>query len=113
MKGASGHGFRRTDSCVDYQSYLVPLDPGVSTSAYFAFRKRILALGTPEPERMGVTYVQGPWGFLAIPQAGFPELRVNFYHDTPIRDRDAVLTSIAVALRVADAPFAPIGEEDE
>ena len=97
-QSACGRRFAYTDSCVDYRSYRHPLDPTVSSERHAQLRDRLAALGRAEPERMGVTYVRGPWGFLVIPRQGFPELRISFFRDTPDGDRRALLESVCQAL---------------
>lgn len=61
---------------------------------------------------MGVAYVRGTWGFLVIPQLGYPELRVNFYHATSTTEINDVLASICAALDMSVAAYEQ-GDLDE
>lgn len=110
--GAAAQGFRRAESCIDYRAYTHPIDPDVSPVRYGLACEQLRRVGQSCEERMGVVYVRGPWGFLVIPQLGYPELRVNFYHDTPIREINDVLASIRVALETLVVAFDQ-GELDE
>lgn len=96
-------GFRRLQGCVDYRVYTYPLDPGVGAAAYTQLRHRLQAIGKAEPERMGVTYVRGPWGFLVIPQRGFPELRLSLFHDTAATDAEPIFNAIRAACELTRA----------
>lgn len=87
------------NSCVDYRTFVAPLDTAMIPAVYNLLTEELLVLGVAEPERMGVTYVRGPWGFLVIPRAGFPELRISFYHDANEDELDAILASVRVALK--------------
>lgn len=59
-------------SCLDYQSFVFQLTPQSDVS-------RLCGLGRVERADLGVIYVRAEWGFLVLPPAGFPELRVSFY----------------------------------
>lgn len=98
MHCETGPQLRYLTSCIDYRTYIAPLDTHIGQDAHIALTKRLLTLGVAEDERMGVIYVRGPWGFLVIPQPGFPELRISFYHDTSKDEVEAVLVSIRQAL---------------
>ena len=104
---------RYVDSCLDYRSFAVSLDPAMAAGMYSTLREKLLLLGTAEAERMGVTYVRGPWGFLVIPQRGFHELRVSFYYDVPTQDSDAILASITAAVMASHTASALTGETNE
>lgn len=56
---------------------------------------------------MGVLYVYAPWGFCVIPRHGFPELRLNFYHEIPITDIQDVMASICAAFKTSYAAINP------
>jgi hypothetical protein len=97
MSGVSRQRFGPVESCVDYQSYLYKIDPGLTAAQYAESRRLLMALGRADEERMGVVYVRGPWGFFVIPRHGYPTLRVSFYHDTPDTEIEDVLASICAA----------------
>jgi hypothetical protein len=44
---------------------------------------------------LGVAYVDADWGFLIIPPAGFPELKINFYHQTSDTKMEQVLLQVS------------------
>lgn len=98
MAGTTPAGLRHVENCADYQTYVATIDTDETPSQYASMKQSLMRIGNCEPERMGVVYVRGPWGFLVIPGPGFPELRISFYHDTPVHDRNAVLASIATAV---------------
>jgi hypothetical protein len=108
MSGVLEHGFRqkgfkRVENCLDYQSYVYTVDPGLTQAQFMASRRQLIKLGMADEERMGVIYVRGPWGFFVIPQHGYPTLRVSFFHDTPTTDIRGILSSIYKAFAVSDA----------
>jgi hypothetical protein len=105
--------YRYVESCIDYRTYLSPLDIKMTAAVHSVLTEKLLRLGMAEQERMGVIYVRGPWGFLVIPRAGFPELRVSFYHDTLQQNSDAVLASITAALVDSHAASSLIGDKNE
>ena len=97
MSDESEQRFGPVESCVDYQSYVYRIDPGLTPGQYAASCRLLMALGKTDEERMGVVYVRGPWGFLVIPRHGYPTLRVSFYHDTPATEINNVLGLICAA----------------
>ena len=97
MSGVSKRRFGPVESCVDYQSYVYEIDPGLTRAHYMASRQRLMTLGKADEERMGVIYVRGPWGFFVIPHYGYPTLRASFYHDTPGTEINQVLSLICAA----------------
>jgi len=97
MNGVAKQRFGPVESCLDYQSYVYRIDPCLTLEQYSESRRMLLTLGRAEEERMGVTYVRGPWGFFVIPQYGYPTLRVSFYHDTPNTEIKDVLDDICAA----------------
>jgi len=86
--------FKKIDSCVDYHSYEFRISDHLTADEYAEIRRKLMALGKAEQERMGVIYVRGPWGFMVVPHFGFPALRVSFFHDTPQSECQAVLKNI-------------------
>lgn len=92
-------GFRSIEVCVDYWALVhdFPADPHAATTE--DRRNALLALGDPQPERLGVVYVYAHWGFLVIPPAGFPELRVNFFRSAPDAERRLILERIGHLLQ--------------
>lgn len=99
--------FQHIGSCLDYQGYLYRIDPGITAPHYTAIRQHLATLGKTKEERMGVTYVYASWGFCIIPCYGFPELRLNFYHETSINDIENVMTSIHAAFETSDVTVNP------
>ena len=97
MTGVSKQRFGPVESCVDYQSYVYHINPGLTPAQYTAARSLLMALGKADEERMGVVYVRGSWGFFVIPHHGYPTLRVSFYHDTPGTEINNVLSLICAA----------------
>ena len=91
--------FRVVENCVDYRSYVCPLDAEITTATHCALRARLMALGKADEERLGVLYIRGYWGFLVYPPRGFPELRVSFYKETEIAAERAILNAISEALQ--------------
>ncbi len=47
---------------------------------------------------LGVSYVDAEWGFLIIPPAGFPELKINFYHQTSDGKIEQVLLQVSALM---------------
>lgn len=106
-------GFRYVDSCIDYQTVVTPLDTSLTQVSYDILVKKLLLLGVADRERMGVTYVRGPWGFLVIPGRGFPELRISFFHDASEQEVNTVLVSIGKAIEESYRSLLPRGGENE
>ena len=104
--------FRRIQSCLDYKAYVHDIKPELSPVQYEQSRCRLMTLGRADKERMGVVYVYGPWGFFVIPGHGYPDLRVNFYHDTSITEMNGIMASICAVLDASDVAFNQ-GELDE
>lgn len=92
----------RIESCLDYKAYSYALDPGISADDYQVKRQLLMALGNTIEEGMGVVYVRGPWGFLVIPQHGYPRLRISFFHDTPADEIQNMLNSITALFELDD-----------
>ena len=103
MNGMSEQCFRNIESCLNYRAYIYDIDPELSPATYAAMCHELTRLGRAEKERMGVIYVHGPWGFFVIPKHGFPELRINFYHDIPISEIRDVMASICAIFSSSDA----------
>ena len=78
--------FVPVDSCLDYKAYTCEFVHNLTSAQHSALSEELIALGQTHEERMGVVYVNGPWGFFVIPRPGFPVLKVSFYHDTPITE---------------------------
>lgn len=79
----------------------------MTASQYTAICGRLATLGKTKEERMGVTYVYAAWGFCIIPCYGFPELRLNFYHETPITDIENVMASVHAAFEASNVVANP------
>jgi hypothetical protein len=105
MSSTPKHRFGPVESCVDYQSYVYPIDPDLSPAQYLASRQRLMKLGRIDKEGMGVVYVRGSWGFFIIPHYGYPTLRVSFYHDTPPDEIGDILSSICTAFEAPEAVY--------
>lgn len=99
--------FTHIESCLDYQGYTYRIDPSITAMRYKVICQRLAKLGEAEEERMGVVYVYAPWGFCVIPRHGFPELRLNFYHETPINEIEDVLADIHTAFEASDIAVNP------
>lgn len=102
MTSVAKQRFGPVESCVDYQSYVLSIDPGLTTTEYSGISQRLSSLGKADAQRMGVIYVRGPWGFFVIPCHGYPTLRVSFFHDTPRAEIDSVLALICTAFESPD-----------
>ena len=87
-------------SCVDYHAYAFQLPRQVDPAAWQLAVKGLLDLGRPQQYLQGVTRVAAPWGFLVIPPQNFPELRINFFHQTDKTRQSRVLSRIAGILSV-------------
>jgi len=103
QEGRTRPTFRRISSCLNYRAYCAALDTGMTTTTHGRMRDQFMGLGDPEPERMGVTYIWGDWGFLIVPGPGFPELRVNVYPQHPAERDKAVLERIGRILEATGA----------
>lgn len=104
---------RYVESCVDYRTYMAQINPKISSMQFTSLKNRLQGLGVTEPERMGVVYVHGPWGFVVIPRPGFSDLRISFYHEVSEQERNAVLESIESALYESHATVLQTGGKDE
>jgi hypothetical protein len=93
--------FGPVESCLDYQSYVYRIDPGLTPDQYATSCRHLSTIGEADEERMGVVYVRGPWGFFVIPHHGYPSLRVSFYHDTPDTEINSVLELICAAFKMS------------
>lgn len=113
MRSENEPEVRYVKSCVDYRTFVAPLDTAISPAVHNTLTEKLLKLGVAEPERMGVIYVRGAWGFLVIPSPGFPELRISFYHDTPDDELNAVLVLIRAALVACHSSTSLTGDENE
>lgn len=102
MSSVSKQQFGPVESCVDYQSYVYHIDPELTPSQYSLSSQKLKSLGNAEDERMGVIYVRGPWGFFVIPQYGYPTIKVSFFHDTPSKDMNDVMTLICAAFELSN-----------
>jgi hypothetical protein len=109
MRGTPKQHFGAVESCIDYHSYVYTIDPDLKQERYQATRLQLMKLGSVNEERMGVIYVRGPWGFYVIPQYGYPTLRVSFFHDTPTKEIDDILSLISAAF---EAPEAIVNQGD-
>lgn len=69
--------------------------------AYARLCVGLRAMGRIRQEALGVTYVDNAWGFLVIPPAGFPELKINFYHGVSDRTAQAIMERIDELLSAA------------
>ena len=87
--------FRRVEGCLDYRIYVCSLAGMRSDQMRVELCSRLGGLGRAEPERMGVIYIRGGWGFLVIPPVGFPELKVTVFRETEPETEHAVLSQIA------------------
>jgi hypothetical protein len=81
-------GCKRVSACLDYRAYVFALPQASDPHAHAGLVAALCALGRREPPRLGVRYVYAVWGFLVVPPAGFPELRINFFRHAK-RDRIA------------------------
>jgi len=93
--------FVPVESCIDYQSYIYKINPGLTQDQYEVSRRILTTLGTADEQRMGVVYVRGPWGFLVIPHFGYPTMRISFFHDTAEAEINEVLSLIYAAFENA------------
>lgn len=44
---------------------------------------------------LGVGYVDADWGFLITPPSGFPEIKINFYHQTNKQKIEQILLQVS------------------
>lgn len=98
-RSGGGGRFRAVENCVDYRSYVFPLDTGITKATHCALQARLRALGKADEERLGVLYIRGYWGFLVFPPRGFPELRVSFYKETDESAERTILNTISEAFQ--------------
>jgi hypothetical protein len=69
-------------ACLDYRAFAFPVPTDLEAATYRELSQDLRQLGKLRHEMLGVGYVDADWGFLIIPPAGFPELKINFYHQT-------------------------------
>lgn len=86
-------------SCVDYHAYAFRLPRQIDSAAWQSAVRELLTLGRPQQYLRGVTRVSGPWGFLVIPPQNFPELRINFFHQTGDEQQSWLLGKVAGILQ--------------
>jgi hypothetical protein len=81
-------------ACLDYQAYAFSVPSDLEPAAYQEINQALRQLGRLRHEMVGVGYVDADWGFLIIPPAGFPELKINFYRQTDEQKVELILLSI-------------------
>ena len=104
-------GCRPAAACLDYRAFLFSLEPPWPEPAYARLCDTLRGLGRIRREALGVTYVDGEWGFLVIPPPGFPELKINFHHGAPDPAAQTLLDRIDELLR--DARMEGRGQTDQ
>jgi hypothetical protein len=62
---------------------------------YQGLAQSLRQLGKLRHEMLGVAYLDADWGFLVIPPAGFPEIKINFYHQTSEQKTEQVLLRVS------------------
>jgi len=90
-------------ACLDYQAFRFALPPSLAESDFARLKEALKRLGRIRYEALGVTYVDGKWGVLIVPPFGFPELKINFFHDVPVETAQRLLDCIADLLLGGDA----------
>jgi hypothetical protein len=90
---------RKAPACIDYQSYVFTLPQDLAVLASKKLTERLVGLGKLRHEMLGTTYVDTKWGLLVVPPAGFPEMKVNFFHHITKKQIVRVLSDITELLR--------------
>ncbi len=92
---------REAPACIDYKSYIFSVPQELSSQAYEQLRKELIGLGRLRHEMLGVAYVDTEWGLLVVPQQGFPEMKISFFHHITRGGVGRVLRGIAELLNNA------------
>ena len=102
-------GCKPLPACLDYRAFVMTI-PEIPESEQRDLNERLVALGRVRHEALGVAYVDAEWGFLVVPPAGYPELRVTFFRGTAQQVVEEVLCRIA---RILGAPCAAGAEQPD
>lgn len=91
----------RIPTCLDYQAFVRAVPTDLSDAAYHRLTEALRDMGRVKQELLGVIYIEAAWGVVVIPPAGFPEIRINFYHATDQAQVERILRGVARLLRTA------------
>ncbi len=85
-------------ACLDYRAYAFSVPPDLDPPLYRQLDRNLRQLGILRHEMLGVAYIDADWGFLIIPPPGFPELKINFYHQTSDRKVEQILLQVSTLM---------------
>jgi hypothetical protein len=85
--------WQQVPACVDYQAYVYPWPPMDGEQRHL-LTQALGRLGVREDNACGVTTVRAAWGFLIVPPAGFPELKINFFPGVPMQTQCEILVNV-------------------
>ncbi len=93
--------WKKISACLDYQAFVHTVPPDLPAAAHQQLCGELKRLGRVRQELLGVVYVEAEWGFLVVPPAGFPEIKINFFHTTGEQQVKQILRRVAGLLQTA------------
>ncbi len=89
---------KEAPACIDYRSYVFTLPQKQETGSHEKLTSKLIGMGRLRHEMLGVFYVDTEWGLLVVPPAGFPDMKVNFFHHMTESEIERILVDIAKML---------------
>ena len=89
------NNWKKVSACLDYQAFVLAVPPNLPAAAHKQLCEELKQLGRVRQELLGVIYVEAEWGFLVVPPAGFPEIKINFFHTTGELQAEQILRRVA------------------